>query len=293
MLAGRPVRICRDASSTTAPAIANASCGEAKRGAAPRSWSRRLSSSMYCATASSARSRRAIARGPAPTISTSSVCASSGNWSSAREERLGRRRARAPRGRRRGCARRPRASRRGSPRSRRRTRRRCSPPCCRSARRRSPSTSRPRGRSPRRSPRRSRRARTRAAAAANSRRRCWSCRTSSGGAWRPRGTAPAVRGATATRVASGAVTTLLLPCAVPPPCSRSCSPPSRCPAAPRTPQNTSAGDFKGAERDVAEVIDDLKASRDPEEICTQYLHAGARAGRSRPAAATARTRSRR
>ena len=32
MLAGRPVRICRDASSTTAPAIANASCGEAKRG---------------------------------------------------------------------------------------------------------------------------------------------------------------------------------------------------------------------------------------------------------------------
>ena len=90
MLAGRPVRICREASSTTAPAIANASCGEAKRGAAPRSWSRRLSSSMYCATASSARSRRAIARGPAPTISTSSVCASSGNCSSAAEERLGR-----------------------------------------------------------------------------------------------------------------------------------------------------------------------------------------------------------
>ena len=160
MSAGRPVRICRDASSTTAPAIANASCGEAKRGAAPRAWSRRLSSSMYCATASSARSRRAIARGPAPTISTSSVCASSGNCSSAPRNASAEARTRSA-GRRPCCGRPPRASPRGSPRSRCRTRRRCSPPCCRSARRTWPSTCRPRGRSPRRSPLRSRRARTR------------------------------------------------------------------------------------------------------------------------------------
>ena len=74
--AARPARRPRRRSRTRRAA-------EAKRGAAPRSWSRRLSSSMYCATESSARSRRAIARGPAPTISTSSVCASSGNCSSA------------------------------------------------------------------------------------------------------------------------------------------------------------------------------------------------------------------
>ena len=34
MSSGSPVRICREASSTTAPTIANASCGEASRGAA-------------------------------------------------------------------------------------------------------------------------------------------------------------------------------------------------------------------------------------------------------------------
>ena len=38
---------------------------------------------MYWATASSALSRRAMARGPAPTISTSRVCASSGKSRSA------------------------------------------------------------------------------------------------------------------------------------------------------------------------------------------------------------------
>jgi hypothetical protein len=36
-------------------------------------------------------------------------------------------------------------------------------------------------------------------------------------------------------------------------------------------QNTSAGDFEGADRDVVAVIDDLKASRDPDEICTRFL----------------------
>jgi hypothetical protein len=36
-------------------------------------------------------------------------------------------------------------------------------------------------------------------------------------------------------------------------------------------QNASAGNFEGAERDVAQVIDDLKASRDPEEICSRIL----------------------
>ena len=36
-------------------------------------------------------------------------------------------------------------------------------------------------------------------------------------------------------------------------------------------QNASAGDFEGAERDVAQVIDDLKTSRDPEEVCSRYL----------------------
>jgi len=35
--------------------------------------------------------------------------------------------------------------------------------------------------------------------------------------------------------------------------------------------NTSAGGFEGEERDVAQVIDDLKGSRDPEEICSRLL----------------------
>ena len=43
---------------------------------------------------------------------------------------------------------------------------------------------------------------------------------------------------------------------------------SGCAAAP---QNKSAGDFKGAEADVAKAIDDLKASRNPDEICKDYL----------------------
>jgi hypothetical protein len=40
-----------------------------------------------------------------------------------------------------------------------------------------------------------------------------------------------------------------------------------------TPANTnsSAGSFEGAERDVAQVIDDLKSTRDPEEICSRIL----------------------
>jgi hypothetical protein len=36
-------------------------------------------------------------------------------------------------------------------------------------------------------------------------------------------------------------------------------------------QNASAGSFEGEERDVAQVIDDLKGSRDPEEICSRYF----------------------
>jgi hypothetical protein len=36
-------------------------------------------------------------------------------------------------------------------------------------------------------------------------------------------------------------------------------------------QNASAGSFEGEERDVAQVIDDLKGSRDPEEICSRIL----------------------
>ena len=35
--------------------------------------------------------------------------------------------------------------------------------------------------------------------------------------------------------------------------------------------NTSAGDFEGAERDVAQVIDDLKGTRDPDEVCSRIL----------------------
>ena len=38
--------------------------------------------------------------------------------------------------------------------------------------------------------------------------------------------------------------------------------------------NASAGDFKGAENDVAQVIDDLKASRDPGEICSKMFADG-------------------
>jgi hypothetical protein len=36
-------------------------------------------------------------------------------------------------------------------------------------------------------------------------------------------------------------------------------------------QNASAGEFEGAERDVAQVIDELKGSRDPEEICSRIF----------------------
>ena len=36
-------------------------------------------------------------------------------------------------------------------------------------------------------------------------------------------------------------------------------------------QNSSAGGFKGAERDVAQTIDDLKSSRDPEEVCSRLF----------------------
>jgi hypothetical protein len=36
-------------------------------------------------------------------------------------------------------------------------------------------------------------------------------------------------------------------------------------------QNTSAGNFDGAESDVAKVIDDLKSSRDPEDVCSRIF----------------------
>ena len=36
-------------------------------------------------------------------------------------------------------------------------------------------------------------------------------------------------------------------------------------------QNASAGGFKGTEKQVAQVIDDLKASRDPEKICSRIF----------------------
>ena len=36
-------------------------------------------------------------------------------------------------------------------------------------------------------------------------------------------------------------------------------------------QNTSAGSFKGDERDVAQVVDDLKGARDPEEVCSRIF----------------------
>ena len=35
--------------------------------------------------------------------------------------------------------------------------------------------------------------------------------------------------------------------------------------------NASAGEFEGAERDVAQVVDDLKGSRDPEEVCSRIF----------------------
>ncbi len=40
-----------------------------------------------------------------------------------------------------------------------------------------------------------------------------------------------------------------------------------------TQPNASAGDFKGAESDVAKVIDDLKGSRDPDDICSRLFAA--------------------
>jgi len=36
-------------------------------------------------------------------------------------------------------------------------------------------------------------------------------------------------------------------------------------------QNASAGSFEGAERDVAQVVDDLKSARDPEEVCSRLF----------------------
>ena len=36
-------------------------------------------------------------------------------------------------------------------------------------------------------------------------------------------------------------------------------------------QSSSAGDFEGAERDVAQVVDDLKGTRDPDEICSRIF----------------------
>jgi hypothetical protein len=36
-------------------------------------------------------------------------------------------------------------------------------------------------------------------------------------------------------------------------------------------QNASAGEFEGTERDVVQVIDDLKDSRDPEEVCSRIF----------------------
>jgi hypothetical protein len=36
-------------------------------------------------------------------------------------------------------------------------------------------------------------------------------------------------------------------------------------------QNASAGDFEGAERDVAQVVDDLKGTDDAGEICSRIL----------------------
>ena len=36
-------------------------------------------------------------------------------------------------------------------------------------------------------------------------------------------------------------------------------------------QNSSAGDFDGAERDVAQVIDDLKGARDYDEVCSRIF----------------------
>ena len=38
-------------------------------------------------------------------------------------------------------------------------------------------------------------------------------------------------------------------------------------------QNTSAGNFDGAEADVAKVIDDLKSSRKPDDVCSQLFSA--------------------
>jgi hypothetical protein len=36
-------------------------------------------------------------------------------------------------------------------------------------------------------------------------------------------------------------------------------------------QNSSAGNFEGDERDVAQVIDDLKSTRDYEEVCSRIF----------------------
>jgi hypothetical protein len=38
--------------------------------------------------------------------------------------------------------------------------------------------------------------------------------------------------------------------------------------------NASAGSFEGDERDVAQVVDDLKSTRDPEEICSRIFTDG-------------------
>jgi hypothetical protein len=75
---GRRVRSWRETSSTIAPMTANASSGEANVGAPCSGAARALSRYSASANAPRIASRRSTARGPAPMISTSSVCADSG-----------------------------------------------------------------------------------------------------------------------------------------------------------------------------------------------------------------------
>ena len=160
MSPGTPVRICRDASSTTAPVIAYASCGEASRGATP-------ALGVAAVEVVDVRGHR-VERAVAP-LHRARAGADDLHQQRLRLVRVARQRPqeRAQRGaharRRVGVdvlRRRVAHVAQERLRSPRRTARRCTPPCWRSARRTWPSTFRPRGRSPRRSRRRSRRGRT-------------------------------------------------------------------------------------------------------------------------------------
>src|SRR3954447_10744740 len=110
-----------------------------------------------------------------------------------------------------------------------------------------------------------------AAAAANRRARWRSCRTSSGGAWRPRGAAAGGRSAIDPMVSVREVRSRLLR-----PITRAAlrPPPALAAAGCGAAQTNSSSKFKGEQGQVAKVVDDLSSAgqhKDAAKICKNIL----------------------